>query len=1301
MRNLRNIARTAVQFANETPLPLTATTWDTSTDSLICAFGPSPDQASIELRRISTFDSDKRTGEHASIAEWDAQCPNPDLPCDRILSLHYFADTAVICLVLAGGDLVIVRESPLPGEELLEIVGSVDAGLKAAAWSPDEELLVLVTGDENVLFMSREFESISEVKFAREDVKLSKHVNVGWGKKETQFLGKRARALKDPTMPERVDEGVLSKHDDLEVKISWRGDGEFVAVNAVEEGVRRLMRVYSREGVLDSVSEPVDYFEGPLSWRPTGNIIAGVKRTDGDAEVIFFERNGLRHGEFKLRMGPDQLSESGGLRSLAWNVDSTVLTVCFTDRVQLWTMGNYHYYLKQEIWLPGTDRAIKGVSWHPEKPLRLAIQGETEVLILDYASYVAKGSTCSPHDHGIVAVIDGKDLKITPLRSANVPPPMALHELHLTDNVIDVAVNSKTSVIYVLTPKGVSTYTYAVGSKTFDGPKLEGVRPLDSKAGVPFQIAVFNEKPAILCYDADTNRSSIWNLFSHNENWRSGFELGSDDIRCIGNSIDNSILWAETADGHSSGFDANAPEGSPPRSIAQLPKFCPHIEVAAVGDEEIVFGLTASGSLYANHLLLVSNCTSFLVTPAHLIFTTTHHLLQFVHLTSVSELEVPPNEPETDERCRAIERGARLVTVMPSSYAVVLQMPRGNLETIFPRALVLANIRKHIEEKKYRKAFLACRNQRVDMNILHDHAPEQFMANVGLFLDQLKKVEYVDLFLSQLRDEDVSKTMYKETIRTGAQRTIANGVTNGTETHVEHDLVQASKTNRICDALLTELESRRATNLQNIVTANVCKSPPDLEGGLAVVSKLRDESEEIAEKAAEHICFLADVNQLYDAALGMYDLELTLLIAQQSQKDPKEYMPYLQGLQDMEPLRRQFTIDDDLGKYKKAMQSLYELDAFDEMKQYAEKHELYSKAIELCKYNPEKLNALMKLYADFLSSRNRFMEAGVAYEFLRDYASALSAYRQAQRWREALACATLVPVSDGELTDLAESLAEGLIESKEYQSAATIYLEYLSNVAEAARQLCRAYLFADAMRIVSLKREVSLFESVIDPGLIDGFTSTTELLADCKSQIQAQVPRLRELRLKKDRDPLAFYAGDAAAGEAGADIPDNVSLAPTDATTSAGTFMTRYTGHTNGTLNTQTTRRTSKNRRREERKRARGKKGSVYEEEYLINSIGRLIERVNSTSEETGRLVEGLVRRGMREQAVAVETAMGDVVAMCEAVVPEVWEVKAKTVEEEEREARGADAVFLDMVEGGGKKEPPIVKKFERLSLIA
>jgi elongator complex protein 1 len=377
MRNLRNIQRSTVRFS-DCELPLAATTWDTANDSLICAFGPTETNVLIELRRVKYHPTKDET--HQLIASWDAPCPHPDLPCDLILSLHYFADTAITCLIMAGGDIVIVREEPLPGEDLLEIVGSVDAGILGAAWSPDEELLAICTKADTLLFMSRDFENIADIELSPEDVKASNHVSVGWGKVETQFKGKRARALRDPTMPEKVDEGFLSKHDDGRTRISWRGDGAYVAVNSVEEEKRRMIRIYSREGTLDSVSEPVDNLEGPLSWRPAGNLIAGVRRQEDKTEVVFFERNGLRHGEFNLRLTMAEMEDWGSVTNLCWNIDSTVLAVCFVDRIQLWTMGNYHYYLKQGIRLSRPVSPIKGMCWHPEKSLRFAghSQGKTD-----------------------------------------------------------------------------------------------------------------------------------------------------------------------------------------------------------------------------------------------------------------------------------------------------------------------------------------------------------------------------------------------------------------------------------------------------------------------------------------------------------------------------------------------------------------------------------------------------------------------------------------------------------------------------------------------------------------------------------------------------------------------------------------------------------------------------------------------------------------------------------------------------------------------------------------------------------
>jgi elongator complex protein 1 len=353
--------------------PLTASVWENGS-SIICAFGPSAANPTIELCRYKYTDIHYGSGQ--LIASWDAPCPSPDLESDQVISLRYLADTNSCCLVLAGGDIVIVRENPTADEEHIEILGTVDDGISTASWSPDECLLALCTKTSSLILMSRDFEPVVDIKFSPDDIKASKHVSIGWGKAETQFKGKRAKALRDPTVPEQVDEGLPSSFDDGRISVSWRGDGEYVAVNSLEQGGRRMIRVFSRDGILDSVSEPVNYLEGALSWRPAGNLIAGIKRQADKAEVVFFERNGLRHGQFPLRLSQSEIQEWASVIGLEWNTDSTVLAVVFRDRIQLWTMGNYHYYLKQTIQAPQSTRLSSSnidMQWSLEDSSRFAM----------------------------------------------------------------------------------------------------------------------------------------------------------------------------------------------------------------------------------------------------------------------------------------------------------------------------------------------------------------------------------------------------------------------------------------------------------------------------------------------------------------------------------------------------------------------------------------------------------------------------------------------------------------------------------------------------------------------------------------------------------------------------------------------------------------------------------------------------------------------------------------------------------------------------------------------------------------
>lgn len=58
-------------------------------------------------------------------------------------------------------------------------------------------------------------------------------------------------------------------------------------------------------------------------------------------------------------------------------------------------------------------------------------------------------------------------------------------------------------------------------------------------------------------------------------------------------------------------------------------------------------------------------------------------------------------------------------------------------------------------------ALEACRKQRIDMNVVYDLVPQRINNNPQEFVKQVKDVENFNLFLSQLRDEDTTRTLFR------------------------------------------------------------------------------------------------------------------------------------------------------------------------------------------------------------------------------------------------------------------------------------------------------------------------------------------------------------------------------------------------------------------------------------------------------------------------------------------------------------------------------------------------------------
>jgi elongator complex protein 1 len=101
---------------------------------------------------------------------------------------------------------------------------------------------------------------------------------------------------------------------------------------------------------------------------------------------------------------------------------------------------------------------------------------------------------------------------------------------------------------------------------------------------------------------------------------------------------------------------------------------------------------------YASTTILASSVTSFTLTPDFLIYATASQSSHYAPLPILARIAEGDDVPATEREweTRRVERGSLIVAACPSSMTLVLQMPRGNLETVYPRALVLAVVRRDV-----------------------------------------------------------------------------------------------------------------------------------------------------------------------------------------------------------------------------------------------------------------------------------------------------------------------------------------------------------------------------------------------------------------------------------------------------------------------------------------------------------------------------------------------------------------------------------------------------------------------------
>uniref|UniRef100_A0A4W4HKC3 Elongator complex protein 1 n=1 Tax=Electrophorus electricus TaxID=8005 RepID=A0A4W4HKC3_ELEEL len=1078
-----------------------------------------------------------------------------------VAGIQDLPDQEAVCVATAKGDVIVYH---LNTNEL-ECVGSVDSGLTAMSWSPDQELVTLSTGQETVILMTKDFEPLSEVAI----------------------------------------------HQD-----------EF------GEGCRKV-RVWNRECILQATSEVVNGLEQPLCWKPSGSLMASTQRHPNKHSVVFMEKNGLLHGDFTLPFTKDQVK----VKELLWNSDSTVLAIWLEDLtpgedgnpntyLQLWTVGNSHWYLKQSLHFGcEPSRAPACVCWDPEKPLRLHVltQGWAS-FTYDWGWFTERSLGDDAWDNANVAVIDGAKVLVTTFRQCVVPPPMCAYELQLPAAVNQVTFRAqpqRTNELAVLTADG-RLHIYGPGGLTNCKCPLLPVLltsfvNLNSSICCVHFIFIFTFSSHFV---RGTNRSEVkveGHVISMCSSPRSGtlaVQLEDGQIR--------RVFW-----GGGELLTFKGPFNSPFYPFT----LCLH---------------RMSQMLYLS--TVASNVSSFVMYDEFLLLTTHAHTCRCLHLATMSVKDVQAalssESAQNDESARRVERGSRIVTVVPQDTRLVLQMPRGNIETIHHRALVLAQLRKWLDDLKFREAFESMRKLRINLNLVYDHSPRVFLENVEWFLKQIDSVNHINLFLTELKEEDTTKTMYPLPVGKACQPASEAG--GGVR----------KKVDLVCDALRSAMETLDPQKYcLCILTSHVRKTTPELEIALQKVHELRGENYPKGQvfhavgagEALKYLLFLVNVNELYEHSLGTYDFDLVLMVAEKSQKDPKEYLPFLNMLKTLELNYQRYTIDKHLKRFRKALHHLSKCgeEHFTELVNLVKDQRLYSEALQLYPSDSQQHKVLTVAYAEYLLEQQQAEEAGLLLWRCGEMPRALQAFVSCTSWRHALAVATHIPVTQGQLAQLARDLAgTKLLEMRRATEAALLLEQYAKDCEEAISALVTGAAWEEALRLIYLYSRQDIIETHLKPALLEAHSMQVAFLESQMALFTRYKSRLAVVLEQKEKTKLLLIDED------GPDCGEAELYSEASSVLTGSRFGSKYS-HSNSRISS----RSSKNRRKAEGKKHSLKEGSPFEDIALLHtSVSALL-----STEEIHSLLRALVLFLFDVRASSLQAKYSELLQLIETSIPEIW----------------------------------------------
>ena len=1166
-------------------------------------------------------------------------------------------------------------------EEGSECIGSFENGLQCGGWSPDGEILALVTyADEEeqeegsdakipiLMTMNTQYEILSEIHL-------------------------------DPCISAEAI-NCASNHPNA-ISICWRPDSSSLAVSTMDANVNnkplRRIRTFSATLQLISLSKEEDgsgrdvpnLLSIPPTWAPAGCshyigviqssrplTLKSAKSRPASLQVAFMEPNGLRHRECKIHNTYVPKEEKDEVTGVSFNLEGDLLSVTSIvtslsgesiapyGKLQLYFRSNYHWYLKYELRFDAKQSdssrsaIVSAAIFSAENPYKLtiALKSENSGNELEWREYTFRWDSANVNNHykqssALAMSVDGKKLNFTPLDKAMVPPPMYAGHVELSSPVVgitpkptfynDSSSKDKESVVdFIITmSNGALALLQSGNTTTTSNSMIHGFEPPSVAATIDLQTVdclvddsglknlLSTSLRDLTIIDTDENSYTVIALCSPQatyENYHNFDNLVEMKITwsfCaqtekvdVNAAITESVQlesralrianWSDTE--YASGARGSAlvqlndgilleyNQGGviEPCEAGPLLEPCPTISgifdahsnvitaTAPIDENQVchdvhvqrlVVGLSSRYRLYCGERLLSSASSSFEISLSHRFIThVTIGSRPHLHFLPIESLRDFDPFTESDNHAvldgyepRLVERGARLVSVFPSRPSLVLQMPRGNLEGISPRGLVLPYVMSKIENGELHEAFDIMRRQRVDLNLIVDLNPTNFLScTADQLICQVDKIDNINLFISSLTD-------LNSTFKYPVPNWIRQGIPSATNIYGED-----SKVNVVCKKmrkLMLDAEANGVTSsskviekghfLLPILSTFAKESPPKVEEALSLIkeSALSKEQQsksksvlisDYAQSSIQYLAFLSDYELLFNTALGMYDFDLAKAVARHSQMDPKVYLPMLKRFRELPLALACFDVDVKLKRYESALRHLVASSSYNETDEetsshrskcmsFIEEHSLHKLGLELFQQDTEFYRSVMVSLGERLLVERKPEEALTV--FLLADPKCLDGGKRAARacgdWRTYFACCSEDndELSTDQITNLAEMISSKFGNMKEqsdaFASAARVLQDYCQDVGYAVDMLVSGRLWNEGRRVAHLHNRPDLVKKCVDASVTYAETCIDDLV-DRASTFEKTIKRYAEV-IELRRNAIK------EAEEAGAEIHDD------------------------------------------------------------------------------------------------------------------------------------------------------------------